>query len=85
MYLILYFKYCLMEFVCVLSVGGSLASYIIKPEGENIYKAILKPGSANRDDIPHTISLEKTGDTWTAEPFHDEIITSLAHCIETAA
>lgn len=67
----------------MLSVGGSLAYYVVKKEGENAYKASLKPNSGKRDDVPETIVLEKTDGQWKAVPWHQEIISGLTHCIET--
>jgi hypothetical protein len=75
-----------MEFICVLSVGGSLASYIVTKQGQGVYKATLKTGNEKqRSDIPPVIEMEKTENGWQAAPWHSEIVTGLAHAIETAA
>jgi len=71
-----------MEFVCVVSVKGSLASYIVQQEPENRFKAVLKNYNGKQDDIPLEFVLQKTADGWEAWPKHDEIVTSLAHAIE---
>lgn len=72
-----------MEFFCVLSVGGSLASYHVQTENKVAYKAILRPGNGKREDIPDKISLKKENDTWQAEPWHDEIVRGLIQAIES--
>lgn len=71
-----------MDFFCVLSVGGSLASYHVHKESDKAYKAVLRTNNGRRDDIPAQISLKKEGDNWQAEPWHDEIVKSLIHAIE---
>jgi hypothetical protein len=71
-----------MEFVCVLSVEGSLASYVVRQEPENRFKAVLKSYNGKQENIPPEFVLEKTGDGWEAIPWHDQIVTSLAHAIE---
>ena len=71
-----------MEFYCVLSVGGSLASYQVKKESEVAYKAVLRTTNGKRDDIPAEIMLEKRGDDWLSMPKHEEIVQSLIHAIE---
>lgn len=72
-----------MEFFCVLSVGGSLASYQVQKESEATYKAVLRMVNGKRDDIPVEITLQKEGDNWKAQPHHDEIVRSLVLAIET--
>ena len=71
-----------MEFYCVLSVGGSLASYLVKRESEAFYKAVLRTNNGQRDDIPAEIMLTKDGGEWQAAPWHNEIVQSLVHAIE---
>ena len=71
-----------MEFYCVLSVGGSLASYHVKKESEAAYKAVLRTNNGQRDDIPAEISLTKADGEWQAKPPHNEIVQSLIHAIE---
>lgn len=72
-----------MEFFCVLSVGGSLASYQVQKESEaEEYRAVLRTNNGKRDDIPLEIMLKKVVDNWQAEPWHDEIVQSLIHAIE---
>jgi hypothetical protein len=61
-----------MEFTCVLSVGGSLAYYIITKHSDMAYTAILKGGQGKRDDLPEIIQLEKSATGWQAAPGHDE-------------
>ena len=73
-----------MEFICVLSVGGSLASYTVQKELENKFKAVLRSNNGTRNDIPPEFLLEKTGDGWKAQPWHEEIVSSLAHAIESS-
>lgn len=73
-----------MEFVCVLSVKGSLASYMVTRENDTTYKAIQKTGNSKREDLPFEIVLEKMGpNAWQAEPWLDELIAGLTRCIET--
>jgi hypothetical protein len=72
-----------MEFFCVLSVGGSLASYHVQQESEKTYKAVLRTNNGDRNDIPAQISLQKDTTSWQAEPWHNEIVQSLIHAIET--
>ena len=72
-----------MEFICVLSVSGSLASYHVQSKGENRYKALLRINNERRNDIPAEINLEKTGGKWEGQPWHEEIVSSLIHAIET--
>jgi len=71
-----------MEFVCVLSVSGSLVSYIITEETEETYIASLKTASIKGNDIPETIALKKENGGWKADPWYDEIIPGLTNCIE---
>jgi hypothetical protein len=72
-----------MEFFCVLSVDGSLASYHVQKESDVAYKAVLRTNNGKRDDIPAEIALEKGTDEWQAQPWHDEIVNSLIHAIES--
>lgn len=72
-----------MEFICVLSVGGSLASYQVRKESENKYSAVLRTNNGKRDDIPAELILEKNGAGWQAQPWHQEIVSGLIHAIET--
>jgi hypothetical protein len=72
-----------MDFFCVLSVGGSLASYHVQKESERTYKAVLRNNNGQRDDIPAEISLEKGPDGWQAQPWHEEIVSSLIHAVES--
>ena len=69
----------------MLSVGGSLVSYIITEEAEETYKASLKTGSIKRNDVPEEIALKKENGGWQAEPWHEEIISGLTNCIEATA
>jgi hypothetical protein len=72
-----------MEFYCVLSVGGSLASYQVVKENDNRYNAALRTGSNRRDDIPQQLQLFREGDEWRAEPWHKEIVQAIIHAIES--
>jgi hypothetical protein len=72
----------LMEFFCVLSVNGSLASYHVRKERERAYKAVLRTSNGQRDDIPAAILLSKENGDWQAQPWHNEIVQSLIHAIE---
>ena len=71
-----------MEFYCVLSVDGSLASYHVKRESETMYKAVLRTNNGQRDDIPAEIILTKKSNEWQAEPRHENLVQSLIHAIE---
>ena len=72
-----------MDFVCVLSVHGSLVSYIVSREGENRFRAVLKKqNGAAGDDVPEIIDLEKENNNWSAKPWNAEIVPGLTHCIE---
>lgn len=73
-----------MEFFCVLSVGGSLASYHLQQIDETTFIAVLKTGSKDTG-IPSEMTLRKNGSTWQAQPHHEEIVTGLVHAIESAS
>ena len=72
----------LMEFICVLSVDGSLASYLVRKETESRYTAVLRTANGKREDVPPEISLEKGAEGWQATPSHPEIVPGLIHAIE---
>ena len=72
-----------MEFICVFSVGGSLASYQVKREEENKYKAVLRNSGGKREDVPAQVALEKNGGEWKAVPMHQEVVAGLIHCIDS--
>ena len=72
-----------MEFFCVMSVDGSLASYLIKKESDERYKAILRTNNGKRDDLPSEIILEKKEDGWQAQPMRDDLVESIILAIET--
>ncbi|RYZ61114.1 MAG: hypothetical protein EOO14_05840 [Chitinophagaceae bacterium] len=72
-----------MEFFCVMSVDGSLASYLVKKESDTVYKAVLRPNNGIREDLPAEILLEKTGDGWQAQPMHEDLVQSIILAIET--
>lgn len=72
-----------MEFFCVLSVSGSLASYQVQKSSEVAYKAVLRTANGKRNDIPAEISLYKDSHGWQANPHHDEVVQSLIHAIES--
>ena len=71
-----------MEFICVLSVGGSLVSYQVQKQSETKYSAILRTNNGKNDDIPAELLLEKRGTAWQAQPWHEEVVTSLTNAIE---
>lgn len=73
-----------MEFYCVLSVDGSLASYQVEIIDEVTCKAVLKTTSGRRNDIPAEIVLHKQAGDWQAQPLHDEIVQGLIKAIETS-
>lgn len=72
-----------MEFICVLSVEGSLASYHVRRESENSYLAVLRTNNGQRDDIPAEVNLAKKNGDWQAQPWHEEIVRGLTHAIDT--
>ena len=74
-----------MDFFCVLSVGGSLAYYGVQKENDTKYTAFLRTNNGKRDDLPAEISLNKEGDTWQATPWHEGIVPSLIHAIESGS
>lgn len=76
-------KLCLMEFFCVLSVDGSLASFQVRKESEVAYKAVLRTTNGQWDDIPAEILLTKDNGEWQAQPPHSQIVQSLIHAIES--
>lgn len=71
-----------MEFYCVLSIGGSLASYQVRREEEGKYNALLWNNNGRRDDLPAEISLYKEAGNWQARPWHEEIVAGLVQAIE---
>ncbi|HET7899495.1 MAG TPA: hypothetical protein VFL47_17530 [Flavisolibacter sp.] len=71
-----------MEFFCVLSVSGSLASYQVKREQEDLYEAVLWANNGQRDDIPAEFTVKKEGSNWHVQPWHDEIANGLIRAIE---
>jgi hypothetical protein len=72
-----------MEFFCVMSVDGSLASYLVKKESDAMYKASLRANNGKRDDLPSEIILEKKENGWQAQPMRDDLVQSLILAIET--
>jgi hypothetical protein len=71
-----------MEFICVLSVGGSLASYQVRKEGDTAYSAELRTNNGQRDDLPARLTLRRKGAEWQAQPWHEEIVSGISHAIE---
>lgn len=71
-----------MEFFCVLSVGGSLASYLVQKESESAFKAVLRTVNGKRDDIPFEFTLERKEKEWLAQPWHEEIAPALIQAIQ---
>lgn len=72
----------LMEFICVFSVGGSLASYLVTQKSDTTYVAQLRSNQGKREDIPAELLLEKNGDEWKAQPWQEEIVKSLSQAID---
>ncbi len=70
-----------MDFVCVLSVDGSLVSYEVSEENGK-YLAVLKSRSDGVDQQFQRIALEKQNGNWTAQPWQEEIVQSIIKCIE---
>lgn len=73
----------LMDFYCVLSVGGSLATYQVTKESDLKYSAVFRPVNGKREDIPSRILLEKIAGNWQAQPWPEEIVQALLHAIDT--
>jgi hypothetical protein len=71
-----------MEFFCVLSVGGSLASYKVKTEDERTFQAVLHNNHGDRTDIPSQLFLCKKEADWQVNPVHDKVVKSLINAIE---
>lgn len=72
-----------MDFVCVLSVHGSLVSYMVSKKGENKFKAVLRrQNGARRDNVPEVFELEKKDNKWSSQPWDEEIVPGLTHCID---
>jgi len=69
-----------MEFVCVLSVAGALASYQVYGNGAEDYNAVLR--NEGRTDLPAQMQLRRVEGRWIAEPEHEEVSRALIHCIE---
>ena len=70
-----------MEFVCVLSVNGSLASYLVQEEEKEEYTAELKDADKRRD-IPSKMHVCKKDGEWEANPWHEEIGPAIIHAIK---
>ena len=70
------------EFMCVLSVGGSLATYRLRQENRSCYSAVLRTTGSKRTDVPAEMLLEKTAAGWSGTPPHEEILRGLANAIE---
>jgi len=71
-----------MEFMCALSVDGSLATYRVKKKSENSYAATLRAAKGKQADAPSEITLVKNAAGWTAVPLHEEIVRGLVNAIE---
>ena len=71
-----------MEFICVLSVGGSLASYKVRKEGKNGYSATLRSNNGQHENLPAELVLKKEEGNWVAEPWHEEIVSGITHAID---
>ena len=73
-----------MEFMCVLSVSGSLANYLVQKESETNYQATLRTVNGEQTDLPPEIRLLKAGNEWSGTPHHEEIFRGLVNAIEAA-
>lgn len=73
-----------MEFICVISVSGSLASYRITKQSNTAFTASLQSGNGKRQELPERIVLTKEAEGWKANPWHDEIVPSLTHAIDSS-
>jgi hypothetical protein len=82
--LCLFLNRYLMEFICVLSVEGTLLSYQVSKEEDDGYLATLRNVNAKRDDVPALIRLHKNESGWHAEPWHTEIVSCLTQAIDAA-
>lgn len=71
-----------MNFICVLSVNGTLASYSITKENEQAYTAVLRSNNLRQEVLPTEIILTKTDGTWVGTPHHPLIVPSIVHAIE---
>lgn len=71
-----------MEFICVLSIGGSLASYQVRKESDISYSAELRNNNAQRNDLPARLTLHKKGTEWLVQPWHEEIVSGITQAIE---
>jgi len=71
-----------MEFICVLSVGGTLASYKVRKESDTYYSAELRNNNGQRDDLPAKLTFHKKGTEWQALPWHEEIVSGIMQAIE---
>jgi hypothetical protein len=69
----------------VFSVGGSLATYEVRKESEEEYQASLKTQGGKREDIPPEIKLWKEGEIWQAQPWHEEVVSSLLQVINVSS
>ena len=73
-----------MEFMCALSVNGSLAHYRVQKEGEEKYTATLRTVNEKQAGLPEEIILTKAGDDWQGAPPHPEIVQGVVQAIEAA-
>lgn len=71
-----------MEFVCVMSVAGSLLSYTVVKEAESRYLAKLKRQPALQEGVPEQIIIKKVDGQWVCNPTAKEIVTNLIKCIQ---
>ncbi len=71
-----------MEFMCALSVNGSLAYYRVQRESKEKYIATLKTAAGKQPDVPEVIVLTKDDGEWRGSPSHTEIIQGLVQAIE---
>lgn len=71
-----------MEFICVLSVNDSLASYFVSQVSPDHYKAVLKGSGVERKDLPATLTIQKKEDKWISFPLQEEVSAAIIHAIE---
>jgi hypothetical protein len=73
----------LMEFYCVLSVGGSLVTYQVQKTDELTYRAVLRTPNSRRDHVAAEIILQKKEGIWQSQPPDTEVGPGLINAIET--
>ena len=71
-----------MEFICVFSVGGSLASYLVKKESETTYRATLRNSQGRENNLPDIVLLERNGEGWKTNQSQPDVVHNLTQAIE---